>query len=263
MIDLWNKDNAPLFNPEITDQPVPCVDPYIKEGAKACVVICPGGGYSMKATDHEGVQIAKWLNSIGISAFVLYYRVTPYKHPAPVLDGKRAIRFARYYAEKYGYDKNKIGILGFSAGGHLAGSVGTFKGDFGYELCDDIDKESSRPDFMILCYPVISFLNHPNIGSFRNLSETTDTKAAKELSVDYNVDKDTPAAFIWHTSGDGVVPVENSLAMANAMSRYNIPFEIHIYKDGPHGLGLAPEYKHTAAWIDSCKNWLEAMEIID
>ncbi len=261
MINLWNENSVPLYNPEI-DQPMPYVETYIKEGAKACVVICPGGGYVNKATDHEGVQIANWLNSIGISAFLLYYRVTPYRHPVPVTDGKRAIRFARFYAEKYGYDKDKIGILGFSAGGHLAGSVGTFKGDFGLGNIDEIDKESDRPDFMVLCYPVISFVDHPHIGSFHNLSEKKDIKTAKELSIELNVDGDTPPAFIWHTSGDAGVPVENSLNMALAMSRYNIPFEIHTYKDGPHGVGLAPEYKHTAVWVDACKNWLEAMEIL-
>ena len=239
MINLWNEDSVPLYNPEI-DQPMPYVEAYIKEGAKACVVICPGGAYVNKAADHEGVQIANWLNSIG----------------------KRAIKLARYYADKYGYDKDKIGILGFSAGGHLAGSVGTFKGDFGLGNIDEIDKESDRPDFMVLCYPVISFVDHSHMGSFYNLSENKDIKTAKELSIELNVDSDTPPTFIWHTSGDLGVPVENSLNMALAMSRYNIPFEIHTYKDGPHGVGLAHEYKHTAVWVDACKNWLEAMGIL-
>lgn len=263
MINLWDKKDVPMFNDEIENQPAPYLDEYIVKGAKSCVIICPGGAYINKAYDHEGIQIARWLNSIGVSAFVLYYRVAPYKHPVPVLDGKRAVRYARYCADKYGYDKDKIGIMGFSAGGHLAGSVGTYKGDFGYALKDDIDKESSKPNFMILCYPVVSFVNHAHMGSFHNLSEDKDIKTAKELSIENNVGCDTPPAFIWHTTHDGGVPVENSLNLALAMSRFNIPFEIHTYKDGPHGVGLAPDYKHTAVWVDACKNWMESMGYID
>lgn len=263
MINLWNENNTPLFDASIESQPIPYMDEYIVEGSKTCVIICPGGAYVTKAFDHEGIQIAKWFNSMGVSAFVLYYRVAPYRHPVPVLDGKRAVRYARFLAEKYGYDKDKIGIMGFSAGGHLAGSVGTYKGDFGYKALDEIDNESSKPDFMILCYPVVSFVNHAHMGSFHNLSEIKDIKTAKELSLENNVDKDTPPAFIWHTTQDAGVPVENSLNFALAMSKFSIPFEIHTYKDGPHGVGLAPEYKHTAVWTEACKNWMESMGFID
>lgn len=263
MINLWTKEKTPLFNPDIKDQAVPSITPYIKKGAKTCVIICPGGGYRNKAMDHEGVQIAQWLNSIGVSAFTLDYRVNPYTHPAPVIDGKRAVRYVRHLASEYGYDKDIIGILGFSAGGHLAGSVGTYKGDFGYEPSDEIDKESSRPDFMILCYPVVSFLNHAHIGSYHNLAGEPSLKLAKELSIENNVDTTTPPTFIWHTSGDQGVPVENSLNLALQLSKYNIPFEIHTYKDGPHGLGLAPNFKHTSVWVDACKNWMQSMGYID
>ena len=260
---LWTKEKTPLFDETITEQDVPSVTPYIIDNAKTCVIICPGGGYALKAFDHEGHQIAAWLNSIGISAFILDYRVNPYRHPAPVMDGKRAIRYARYYANKYGYDADKIGILGFSAGGHLAGSVGTYKGDFGYELQDDIDKESSRPDFMILCYPVVSFVHHHHHGSFLNLSPEPTQAFAKKLSVENNVDSNTPPTFIWHTSGDAGVPVENSLILAMELSKHNIPFEIHTHKDGPHGQGLAPNYPYTAFWTKECENWLKSMDYID
>jgi len=263
MINLWTKEKTPLFNPDIKDQPVPTITPYIQKGARTCIIICPGGGYARKAIDHEGIQIAQWLNSIGISAFVLDYRVAPYTHPVPVTDGKRAVRYARYLATEYGYDKEKIGILGFSAGGHLAGSVGTFDDDFGYEKQDDIDNESSKPDFMILCYPVVSFLNHAHIGSYHNLSKERSTKIARELSIEYNVSASTPPTFIWHTSGDAGVPVENSLNLAIELSKCGIPFEIHTYKDGPHGQGLAKDYKHTSVWVDACKNWMQSMGLMD
>lgn len=259
---LWKKENVPLFDEGIKEQDIPSVTPYISEGAKSCIVICPGGAYVHKAFEHEGIEIAKWLNSIGVSAFILDYRVNPYKHPVPVIDGKRAIRYARYYASKYGYHKDKIGILGFSAGGHLAGSVATFKGEFGYQAIDEIDNESSRPDFMVLCYPVISFIKHANVCSWGNLVQSTDYQTAKELSVDYNIDSDTPPAFIWHTSGDAGVPVENSLNLALELSKYKIPFEIHTHKDGPHGLGLAKDYPYTAFWAKECENWLKSMGYI-
>ncbi len=262
---LWNKNDIPLYNKEIDNihnQNAPSVTPFISDGAKSCVLICPGGGYGFKSSNHEGEQIAGWLNSIGVSAFVLDYRVAPYQHPAPLLDGKRAIRYLRYTAEKYGYNKNKIGILGFSAGAHLAGSVGTFKGDFGYEKQDEIDEVSSRPDFMILCYPVISFVEYAHIGSMNNLAGNISPKDAQSLSVDKNVDNSTPPTFLWHTSADTCVPVENSLKMAWELSRHNVPFEIHTFKDGPHGLGLAQEFPHTAKWIEACKNWLESMHLI-
>ncbi len=256
---LWKKEDTPLFDENIKDQDIPSVIPYIKEGSKTCIVICPGGGYAHKAFDHEGHQIGKWLNSVGISAFILDYRVNPYKHPVPVIDGKRALRYARYHASKYGYDKDKIGILGFSAGGHLAGSVATFKGDFGYEPIDETDKESSRPDFMILCYPVASLINHVNVGSRLNLLPDASFEAAKELSLENNIDADTPPAFIWHTSGDKAVPVENSLILAMELSKNNIPFEIHTHKDGPHGIGLGADYPYSAFWTKECVNWLKAM----
>ncbi|MBR3932423.1 MAG: alpha/beta hydrolase [Clostridia bacterium] len=260
---LWKKECTPLFDDKIPDQNIPSVIPYIIENSKSCIVIYPGGGYALKAFDHEGHQIAQWLNSIGISAFILDYRVSPYKHPVPVIDGKRAVRYARYMADKFGYDKDKIGVLGFSAGGHLAASVATYKGDFGYDLQDDIDKESSKPDFMVLCYPVVSFTHHRHHGSFINLAPEPTQDMAKRLSIENNVDSSTPPAFIWHTSGDAGVPVENSLILAMELSRYNISFEIHTHKDGPHGQGLAPNYPYTAFWAKECENWLKSMNYID
>lgn len=267
---LWENNIPPFYNKDYLDGFMPLVEPYIKEGAKSCVIICPGGGYSHKAMEHEGRHVAEYFNSIGVSAFVLDYRLKPYKHPIPVIDAKRAIRLARSLAGKYGYDKDKIGIMGFSAGAHLAGSAGTFKGDFGYDLQDDIDKESSRPDFMILCYPVVSCVQYSHRGSFENLSEDLSPKSARELSIEENVDKTTPPTFIFHTSGDICVPVENSLLMASALSRYEIPFEIHTFNIyGYHGVGLANGRKpavhleYVEMWADNLKNWLEGMGFIN
>ena len=268
-MQLWSKENVPFYNEEFDNGFVPEVYPYIVENSKCCIVICPGGAYMRKAIEHEGNHIAEWLNSIGVSAFVLDYRLKPYMHPVPVVDGKKAVRYARYMAEQYGYDKDKIGIMGFSAGGHLAGSVGTFKGDFGYEPCDEIDKESSRPDFMVLSYAVLSFTEYLHRGSFENLSEDVSAEAALQLSIEKNVDASTPPTFLWHCTEDKGVPVENSLNMALALRRYRIPFEIHTFGEGGHGIGLAtgiepaPLFKHAAMWTDNLKNWLETMNFID
>lgn len=266
---LWEKENVPYYNDEYLDGFIPSMQPFMVHNAKACVIVCPGGGYRNKSVDHEGVQIAKWLNSVGVSAFVLDYRLAPYKHPVPVIDAKRAVRYARYMASEYGYDKDKIGIMGFSAGGHLAGSAGTFSGDFGYEPQDEIDKESSRPDFMVLCYPVISCCEYAHRGSFENLSDDLSAKCALELSIDKNVDENTPPTFLFHTSGDPAVPVENSLLMAAALSRYNVPFEIHTFTHGGHGIGLGTDNKpnrlvpYTDMWPQNLKNWMQSMKYLD
>ncbi len=267
-MNLWEKENVPFYDENLMDGMIPAIEPFICENSKSCIIICPGGAYHTRSRGYEGSLVAEWLNTIGVSAFVLDYRHSPYKHPVPVTDAKRAIRYVRHLADKYGYHKDKIGIMGFSAGGHLAGSAGTFDGDFGYCLCDDIDKESSRPEFMVLCYPVISCIEYAHRGSFVNLSQDTSPKAALELSVDKNVDENTPPTFLWHTIGDAEVPVENSFLMASALSRYNIPFELHTFSIGGHGTGMcngvdrAPDIKHTAMWTDNLKNWLDNMKYI-
>ncbi|MBQ4630451.1 MAG: alpha/beta hydrolase [Clostridia bacterium] len=268
-MELWKKGKVPHYNEDFLDGFVPSMDPHIVKGSKSCVILCPGGAYHNRSKGYEGTLVAEWFNSIGVSAFVFDYRHAPYKHPVPVIDAKRAVRYARYLADEYGYDKDKIGIMGFSAGGHLAGSAGTFKGDFGYEKQDVIDEESSRPDFMVLCYPVISFIEYAHRGSFEQLSEDRLPAAALKLSVDKNVDETTPPTFLWHTVGDNEVPVENSFLMASALSRYDIPFELHTFAKGLHGVGLAngidraPDIKTTAMWTDNLKNWLDTMGYTD
>ncbi len=262
-MNLWEKDKVPFYDETLMDGFVPTLTPYIADGAKTCIVVIPGGGYTHRARIHEGEQIAEWFNSIGMSAFILDYRHSPYRHPVPVTDGRRGVRLARSLSKEYGYEK--VGIMGFSAGGHLAGSVGTFKGDFGYEPQDEIDKESSKPDFMILCYPVISFAEYAHRGSFENLSDDLKPQTAVELSIDKNVDSNTPPTFLFHAVGDISVPVENSLLMASALSRYKVPFELHTFADGGHGVGLANGNKpacyleYTKFWTENLKNWLKSI----
>ena len=204
----------------------------------------------------------------GYNAFVLHYSVkgtSDNKFPQQLIEASLAMKHIKDHADEYGIDPEKVFVTGFSAGGHLAGSVGTFKGDFGYEPQDEIDKESSKPDFMILCYPVISFAEYAHRGSFENLSDDLKPQTAVELSIDKNVDSNTPPTFLFHAVGDISVPVENSLLMASALSRYKVPFELHTFADGGHGVGLANGNKpacyleYTKFWTENLKNWLKSI----
>lgn len=256
-IKLWNEKDIPLY---MENGEIPTVTPYIAENSKSCIVICPGGGYEIRAP-HEGEGYAKWLQKNGISAFVVDYRVHPFKYPAPQYDAMRAVRYARFFADKYGYDKNKIGIMGSSAGGHLAGSVATAVDEMGYTAADEIDSVSFRPDFMVLCYPVISLIEFAHHGSRINLMGETSVRDAQKLCVDKRVTENTPPAFIWHTSEDEAVPVENSLLLAKALSEKGVPFEFHSYQKGSHGLGLADEVEGTKEWSNALLNWLKINDL--
>lgn len=253
MIKLW-ETKMPYAMEDVDF--VPEIRPYAV-GSKGAVIIFPGGAYQMRA-DHEGTTIAEWFNSIGITAFVVEYRVAPYKHPAELSDAMRAVRYVRANADKYGIDKNKIAVMGFSAGGHLAGSVSVHYDDIDtYEATDEIDKESARPDASILCYPVIDMYEYRHDISRQNLLGARTTEEMKEyMSLYENVTSDTPEAFIWHTSSDSAVPVMNSLLYAQALSDENINYEMHIYPMGGHGLGLAPEVPYVAKWADNLDAWL-------
>lgn len=232
----------------------------------AAVVLCPGGGYNMLAMDHEGVQIAQWLNSLDINVFILKYRLgsSGYRHPAPLLDAQRAIRYVRSNAVGWGIDPGKIGIMGFSAGGHLAASAGTKWDNGNRDLTDPVEHKSCRPDFMILIYPVISFTApyaHP--GSARSLlGENPDPAALGELSAELNVGPLTPPAFLVHTSQDKAVPSENSAVFYLALRKAGVPAEIHIYEEGRHGLGLGPPGMPFSTWPERCRDWFLAMKII-
>lgn len=259
MISLWEKD-IPGFDPELSDH-IPAIVPYIvdRENPTGAVIVFPGGGYCRRAA-HEGEPVALWLNSIGISAFVLEYRVSPYRYPYPLLDAKRAIRYVRYHAKEWNINPNRIGVLGFSAGGHLAATVGTHF-DFGDRNSDDpIERVSCRPDAMILCYPVISFGEFRHEGSMNALlGDKPSQDMIALLSNETQVTADTPPAFLWHTANDPGVLVENSLLFASALSKNKVSFELHIFPEGPHGLGLAQEHPQVKVWTRLCEEWLKSM----
>ena len=257
---LW-PEGAPLaLGTDPDDQPTLTIHrPAPEKHTGAAIVVCPGGGYGHLAVDHEGAQVAAWLNSHGITAGILKYRLAPkYRHPAPLLDVQRAIRWMRHNAGALKLDAQRIGVMGFSAGGHLASTAGT-KFDAGnMEAADPIERVSCRPDVMILCYPVISFTTpYTHVGSRNNLlGKDADPKLIESLSNERQVVKDTPPTFLFHTSGDTGVPPENSILFYMALRSKNIPAELHIFEQGGHGVGLAQKDPVLSRWPSRCADWL-------
>ncbi len=270
-LPLWPEGEVPGAQ-GTDDRDVPKLTPFLPDGRRpgeplrAAMVVCPGGGYAGLAP-HEGAPVARWLNSLGIAAFVLQYRVAPYRHPWPLSDAQRALRTVRHRAGEWGVDPARVGILGFSAGGHLTATAGTHwdRGDAGAD--DPVERWSCRPDLMVLCYPVITFGPSRHEGSMHNLlgrppadpgtQQAADYEALRRsLSNDEQVTPETPPAFLWHTADDGGVPVENSLVFASALSRHRVPFALHVYERGRHGLGLAEQDPDVGSWPARCGVWL-------
>lgn len=226
---------------------------------RTAVVVFPGGGYVNLAMGHEGKDIASWLNARGITAFVLKYRLAPrYHHPAMLQDAQRAIRSARSMAAELGYDSDRVGIWGFSAGGHLASTASTHFDAGKASSSDPIERESSRPDFAILCYPVISFDDSiAHSGSKRNLlGPNAGPAMADNLSNEKQVTAQTPPTFLFHTGDDPGVPVENSVLYYLALRKHKVPAELHVYEHGRHGVGLAPFDPILSTWPPRLEAWL-------
>ncbi|HEX2912458.1 MAG TPA: alpha/beta hydrolase [Chloroflexia bacterium] len=238
----------------------PSLTPYLLDeaGPHPAIMVIPGGGY-MRRADHEGEPIARWLNSIGVAAFVLNYRVAPFGYPAQLQDAQRAIRLVRYHAQEWRVDPQRLGVLGFSAGGHVASTAGTHYTAGEPQATDPVERLSSRPDLMVLCYPVITMGAHAHQGSRAALlgERESDEEMVALLSSEQQVNEDTPPTFLWHTAQDASVPVENSLHFAAALARHGVRFELHIYEQGSHGLGLAQSYPGAGTWTALCATWLE------
>jgi len=262
MLNLWTTE-IPFFDAAIPQSP-PAIEPYLlaERQPTSCIIVCPGGGYWAHAP-HEAEPVARWLNSLGVASFVLRYRTTPYHHPVPLLDAQRAIRTVRVQAGDYGIDPKRVGMLGFSAGGHLASTAGTHFDSGDLESTDPVERVSSRPDAMILCYPVITFGEYRHDGSRTALlGDNPPENLIRLLSNELQVTADTPPTFLWHTANDEGVPVENSLLFASALSRHNVPFDLHVFSDGPHGVGLAVENPTLSLWTKCCSAWLREIGFI-
>ena len=258
-IPLWENGAPNAVGKEAVD--IPTITPYLASKEKAtgaAIVVLPGGGYSHLSEIKEGSDVAKWLNTLGISAFVVKYRLgMRYHQPNQLLDAARALRTVRSRAKEWNVDAARIGILGFSAGGHLASTLGTHFDTGKADAKDEIDRVSSRPDLMILLYPVITMGEFAHQGSKLNLlGENPTPDLVKQYSNELQVTKETPPTFIAHSVADSVVPIENSLLFAEALRKVRVPFELHFYEQGPHGFGLAPTNPVLASWTDRCADWL-------
>lgn len=261
VVTLWPNGAPGTAGTEEADKPSLTV--YLPPADKAngtAVVVCPGGGYGHLALSHEGVQIADWLNALGVSAFVLKYRIAPrYRHPAPLQDAQRALRTVRRRAGEWHINPERIGVWGFSAGGHLASTLGTHFDDGNKDAEDDIDRAGCRPDFLILSYPVIT-LEPPytHVGSRTNLlGKEPDPKLVENLSNEKQVSDKTPPTFLMHTNSDTGVPPENSILFYMALRKAKVPAELHIYEKGPHGVGLAKKDPILSSWPERLAAWMK------
>lgn len=258
---LWPEGAPGAVGAEDVDRPWVWVYAAPRDKATgAALVICPGGGYGNLALAHEGRAVAEFLNELGISAFVLKYRLAPrYKHPAPLADAQRALRLVRSRAADYGIDPAKVGIWGFSAGGHLASSAATHFKLPTTDSRDAIDALSARPDLAILAYPVITMTELTHGGSKRNLlGEQPDPALVERLSNEKQVTPDNPPTFLFHTGEDTAVLPENSILFYEALRRAKVPAELHIYEHGRHGVGLAGDDPVLGTWPGRLADWLRS-----
>lgn len=242
----------------------PTLTVFLPEKEKAtgtAVLICPGGGYGVLAFDHEGYQIARWLNENGIAGIILKYRlpndlIMKDKSVGPLQDAQEGIRYIRRKAAEWNINPDKIGVIGFSAGGHLASTISTHYAEKVYEN----DATSARPDFSLLIYPVISFdASFTHMGSRNNLiGKEAGDEAVKRFSNELQINEKTPPAFLVHSADDKTVPVKNSMVYFDALNKFNIPTEMHIYQKGGHGYGLSVGRGTQASWPALCISWLKA-----
>jgi acetyl esterase/lipase len=261
-IPLW-PDGAPgALGTSSND--IPTLTPYLcgTNATGAAMIICPGGGYSRLAS-HEGEGYALWLNQHGISCFVLTYRLGShgYRHPAMLQDGTRAVRWVRAHADEYKIDARRVGLMGSSAGGHLTSTVLTHFDAGDTNSADAVERQSSRPDLGILCYAVISMAQFAHKGSHDNLLGTNASpELVKLLSNELQVKTNTPPCFLWTTFEDKTVPMENTMMFAEALRKNHVPFDLHVYEKGGHGMGLGDKKEPSTPhhpWAADCLFWLK------
>jgi acetyl esterase/lipase len=266
-IPLWTDGapGTPATKPE--DEPTLTLTRPVKDVAtRAAIIICPGGGYGGLSMETEGSQVAKWLNSFGVTALVLRYRQhgTGHMYPVPIDDGQRAVRTARSWAAEWKLDPAMIGVLGFSAGGHLASTLGTHFDSGDVSADDPVERFGSRPDFLVLCYPVITMTaSYMHKGSRDNLiGNNPDPDLARRMSSELQVTAQTPPTFIFQTDADNDVPAENSVAFYFALRKFGVPAELHVYQNGKHGIDLAKDVPGTSDWPERCKEWMKVRGLL-
>ncbi len=265
-LPLWQGQAPGQMGDEDKDKPTITVYlPRTTAKGMTAVVVAPGGGYGALAMNHEGRQVANFLNSLGVAAFVLKYRLGPkYHHPVELGDAQRAIRMIRSHAAEWSIAPDKIGILGFSAGGHLASTASTHFDAGNPSAADPIDRVGSRPDFAVLGYPVVTFTQPwTHKGSAKNLlGDNPDPALLKSLSNETQVTAQTPPTFIFHTNADTGVPAENSIYYFLALRANKVPAEMHIFEKGPHGVGLAGNDPALAEWSKLLALWMKGRGLV-
>ena len=266
VIPLWTGAAPGALGTDEADIPVLTVFlPRTMAAGTPAVIVCPGGGYVRLAANHEGRQVASFLNSLGLAAFVLRSRLGPrYHHPVELGDVQRAIRLVRARAASWNVDPARIGVMGFSAGGHLAMTASTMADGGDARAADPVDRVSSRPDFAVLGYPVVSMTEPWTHQGSKTalLGADPDAALASRLSGERAVTKDTPPTFLFHTNADTTVPAENSVQYYLALRRASVPAELHIFEKGPHGVGLANDDKALSEWSTLLANWLRGRGIV-
>jgi acetyl esterase/lipase len=271
-IPLWDGAAPGATGDGEADKPTLTIFRVPGNAAHPAVIIAPGGAYAHLAMTYEGRDVATWMNSMGVTAFVLKYRLAPYRYPIELEDAQRAIRLVRTRATEFGIDPARLGLMGFSAGGHLASTAGTHFDAGNPAAADPIDRASSRPDFLILAYPVISFQEgvlgtadvlKANGSSGRNLlGDNPDPQLLVNLSNELQVTAQTPPTFLYHCTTDKTVPVESSVAFYLALKKAGVPAELHIFENGAHGGGLALGDPGRGAWSLMLAGWMRDRGII-
>lgn len=266
VIPLWSGAAPGALGTDTTDIPVMTVFlPRTMSANTPAVIVCPGGSYVRLASNHEGRQVANYLNSLGIAAFVLRYRLGPrYQHPVELGDAQRAIRLVRSHAADWRIDSMHVGIMGFSAGGHLAMSASTHFDAGNRNATDVVDRANSRPDVAILGYPVISMTEAWTHAGSKTalLGANPDPQLAASVSGEKSVTKDTPPTFIFQTNEDTTVPAENAVYYYLALRRAGVPAEMHVFERGPHGVGLANADPALSEWSKLLANWLRGRGMV-
>jgi len=266
-IRLWEPAAPGALGNE--DQDIPTLAVYLPvdpSRTRTAVIVAPGGSYGMLASNHEGRQVANWFNALGVTAFVLKYRLGPrYHHPTELGDAQRAMRLVRSRAGEFGYATDRIGIIGFSAGGHLASTLGTHFDGGNPMAADPVDRTSCRPDFLILGYPVISMsAPYTHDWSKHNLlGDNASPQLREQLSNELHVTGQTPPTFLLSTTEDTVVPVENTVAFYMALHKAGVPAEMHVFEKGPHGVGLDLGDPVLGLWPTLLANWLRGRGLLE
>ena len=263
---LWEHGAPGALGDQESDRPTVTYYPALSPAnSGTAVIVLPGGSYHELASNHEGRQVANWLNAMGVTAFLLKYRLGPrYHHPIELGDAQRAIRMVRARAAAFGIQPDRIGVMGFSAGGHLASTAGTHFDPGNPAAADAIDRVSSRPDFLILAYPVIAMQGpYAHQGSVNNLlGDNPDPALREELSNDLRVSAQTPPTFLFTSSTDTGVPPENSVLFYLALHKAGVPAELHVFGKAPHGVGLDLSDPAVGEWPTLLRNWLQSRGLL-